>query len=280
LDYLKRHKTLLLAIIGIILLSISIFVDSLQSISPNTHRAKSIIESNLHKTETKAEKLIQSDELLAAADNYSNTRSILQQHRDNSFEIYIYKDNTLKYWSTNAIIPDNIKKIAERSIHFIKAGNGYYEVLHRESEDKKISIYALIPVYFQYSTNNKYLHNGFTWNHPFLKRFIISNREDNKTTAVNNKREEYLFSIRTKEYISALYNPYLLFIEIVGLLLLFWSFYQITRQLLLQRKYFYAASLIISIALITDILFNWQQLFSLTKASLLFSSNLYASAYL
>ena len=281
MTYLKKHRTLLTAILGICLLGVSILLDSLQSLSPNIYRAKSIIEYNLQNTETNVVKLIQSKELLGASDNYIKIKSILEQHDiTNNFEIFIYKDNILKYWSTNAYIPDNIRKISESNLHFIKEGNGFFEVLHKESQDKRTNIYAIIPVYFQYSTTNKFLNNGFAWNHPFLKRFIISNKEAKKTIAIQNKEGDYLFSIRPSDQISSVYNPYLLFVEIAGLILLFWSFYQISRNLLIQRKYYHALTLVIFIATATDILFNGQQLFSITKASLLFSSNLYASTSL
>jgi signal transduction histidine kinase len=186
----------------------------------------------------------------------------------------------LTYWSTNAFIPENIYKLSEHEIRFLKEGNGFYEVLHKKSGDGSTNIYALIPVYYQYSTTNKFLRNGFVWNHPFLKRFIISNREANKTTSVANRQGNYLFSIRIADNAGSLYNPYIAAAEIIGLIFLLWSFYSIIRSLLLRRKFGPAGLLALIIAVFSEVLLNQFKLFSLTKTSLLFSSNLYASTYL
>ncbi|MBK9791854.1 MAG: hypothetical protein IPP60_01785 [Sphingobacteriales bacterium] len=153
-------------------------------------------------------------------------------------------------------------------------------MLHNESKDGRINIYALIPIYYQYATSNKFLSNGFVWNHPFLKRFVISSKETNNTTAIVNSKGNYLFLIRISDNAPSVYNPYIVLLEILGLILLFWSMYQIIKQLLYRKKYVFSFFLVLLISVLTDVLFNQFKLFSLTKTSLLFSSNLYASSYL
>jgi two-component system nitrogen regulation sensor histidine kinase NtrY len=269
------------ALSGVLLLLICFLVDTVQTYSPGIQRAKNIIERKLHKTETAAEKIINDSNLIKASADYTAAKEIIDKLKeDKNIQLYIYNDDLLTYWSTNSFIPENIDKLSEHEIHFLKEGNGFYEVIHNESKDGKVNLYALVPVYFQFATSNKYLSNGFVWNHPFLKRFIISNKETNKTTAVVNKHGNYLFSIRISDNAPVVYNPYIVLLEILGLILLFWSMYQIIKQLLYRKKYLVAFFLVFFIALLIDILFNQFKLFSLTKTSLLFSSNLYASAYL
>jgi hypothetical protein len=269
------------ALSGVLLLLICFLVDTVQTYSPGIHRAKNIIERKLHKTETTAEKIINDSNLIKVSADYTAAKEIIDELKeDKNIQLYIYNDDLLTYWSTNSFIPENIDKLSEHEIHFLKEGNGFYEVIHNESKDGKVNLYALVPVYFQFATSNKYLSNGFVWNHPFLKRFIISNKETNKTTAVVNKHGNYLFSIRISDNAPVVYNPYIVLLEILGLILLFWSMYQIIKQLLYRKKYLVAFFLVFFIALLIDILFNQFKLFSLTKTSLLFSSNLYASAYL
>ena len=269
------------ALSGVLLLLICFLVDTVQTYSPGIQRAKNIIERKLHKTETTAEKIINDSNLIKVSADYTAAKEIIDELKeDKNIQLYIYNDDLLTYWSTNSFIPENIDKLSEHEIHFLKEGNGFYEVIHNESKDGKVNLYALVPVYFQFATSNKYLSNGFVWNHPFLKRFIISNKETNKTTAVVNKHGNYLFSIRISDNAPVVYNPYIVLLEILGLILLFWSMYQIIKQLLYRKKYLVAFFLVFFIALLIDILFNQFKLFSLTKTSLLFSSNLYASAYL
>lgn len=281
MNFFQQHKIKIAALSGVLLLLICFLVDTVQTYSPGIHRAKNIIERKLHKTETVAEKIVNDSNLIKAAANYTATNEIINRLKeDKNIQLYIYNEDSLFFWSTNSFIPENIDKLSEHEIHFLKEGNGFYEVIHHESKDGKVNLYALIPVYFQFSTSNKYLSNGFVWNHPFLKRFIISNKETNKTTAVVNKHGNYLFSIRISDNAQIIYNPYIVLLEILGLILLFWSMYQIIKQLLYRKKYAGAFLLVFFIALLIDVLFNQFKLFSLTKTSLLFSTNLYASAYL
>jgi len=281
LKFLSQYKIHIAAIIGIVLLSVSLLVDTLQTVSPSIHRAKNILEHRLHALEKDAEKVINSTELMNSANDYTKARDVIQKlDADKNIQFYIYKDNALTYWSTNAFIPENIDKLSEHEIHFFKEANGFYEVKHAESKDGQYNIYALIPVYYQYAIGNKFLHNGFVWNHPFLKRFIISNKEVNKTISINSCKGNYLFSIRISDNASTVYNPYIVLFELIGLVILFWSMSQIIMQLILRKKYSPAILIIVTACILTEVLFNQYKLFSLTKTSLLFSSSLYASAYL
>ncbi|MDB5226474.1 MAG: hypothetical protein JWN78_667 [Bacteroidota bacterium] len=281
MNFFKKYTTIIVAIAGAILLTISLLVDAVQTVSPDINRAKKIIESNLHTTEANAQKITNSKKLFEAADQYAKARSVINSMgKDKNVNLYIYKDGVLTYWSTNEFIPENIDKLSEREVHFLKEGNGFYEVLHKVSPDGLINIYALIPVYYQYTTSNKFLRNGFAWNHPFLKRFIISSREANKTISIVNSGGNYLFSVRVADNSNSIYNPYIVIVEIIGLILLFLSMYRITKTLFIRKRYLPASLLVILICVFTDVLFNEMKLFSLTKTSLLFSSNLYASTYL
>jgi len=281
LNFFKQHKIQIAAILGVAVLLISLIVDTVQTFSPGIHRAKKIIESKLHAAEKDAAEIINSPELMNASADYEQSRQVINKFsKHKNIQYYIYKDDILSYWSTNSFIPENIDKLSEHDIHFLKEGNGFYEVLHNESKDGRINIYALIPIYYQYATSNKFLSNGFVWNHPFLKRFVISSKETNNTTAIVNSKGNYLFLIRISDNSPSVYNQYIVLLEILGLILLFWSMYQIIKQLLYRKKYVLSFFLVLLISVLTDVLFNQFKLFSLTKTSLLFSSNLYASSYL
>lgn len=281
MNFIKKYKIQIAAIIGILLLSVCLIIDTVQTVAPNIHRAKHILESKLHTLENDAIHVIQSKELLNVSNDYIQSSIVINKLSENSkIQYYIYKDDALMYWSTNAFIPENIGKLSEHEIHFLKEGNGFYEVLHSESSDKRIHVYALIPVYYQFAIENKFLKNGFVWSHPFLKRFVISNKEVNKTISIVNSEGKYLFSIRVADNAAVVYNVYIVFIEFLGLVILFWSMYQIIKQLVKNKRYLISFWLLLLICIGTDLLFNQFKLFSLTKTSLLFSSNLYASNYL
>lgn len=280
MELFKKYKILIATLIGVLLLSISLLVDTVQMKSPNVNKAKRIIERRLHKLEKQADKIIRNPDLLKFAGNYTQTHQFIQQVKDgHEFLIYVYVDDVLKYWSTNTFVPENIDKLSERQIYFMKEANGFYEVLQHASKDGKINIYALIPVYYQYASNNKFLTNGFVWSHPFLKRFVVSNKETSKTASIVNDKGIRLFSIRIADNANEVYNPYVVLAELIGFLILFWALYQIIKRKLQSQQTLHAGLLIVTVILVTELMFNQFALFSLTRTSLLFSSNLYASAY-
>lgn len=281
MNFFRQHKILITAIVGTILLSISLLVDTIQSISPSVHRAKQLIENRLQEEEKTANNILQLPELSNAEGNYIATDAIIKKYNKYSkIYFYAYKDDALTYWSNNSFIPENIDKLSENDIHFLKEGNGYYEVLHSVSVNNHVDFYALIPVYYQYPTSNKFLTNGFVWQHPFLKRFVISNKEAKKSTTIADSNGNYLFSIRISDNLQTVSNPYIIIAELIGLLMLFWVVYQVVKRLLRQRKIVLSLVIILLLNIIIEALFNQWNLFSLTKSSLLFSSNLYASVYL
>ncbi len=281
MKFLQKYSVWLAACCGLLLLSVCLVVDAVQVRTPDVNRAKKIIEKRLHASERKARKIINHPGLIRQSDNYVEVRSLLRKlEADPSVYYYIYKDNKLTYWSSNTFIPNNIDKLSEHDIRFIKEDNGFYQVLHQESADGRVNVYALIPVYNQYSGNNQFLKNGFVWNHPLLQYFIISSKETARTTAVTDIENKLLFSVRVKDNIHGLYNPYIIVLELIGLVLLFWAVFQLLRKLLLQGKSRLALALIVVVVIGTDVLVNFVGIFSITRASLLFSSNLFASSYL
>lgn len=280
MDYFKRNKIKLATTIGVVLLLICLTVDTIQTISPSIHRAKDMLESRLHQSEKDAIAVVNNPGLHKAKDDYNLIqKNIKEINYDQRTLFYVYKDGTLKYWSDNSFVPENIDKLSSHDINFLKEGNGFYEVIHDTLKDNHFSYYAFIPVYYQYTINNKFLANGFVWNHPFLKHFIISNKEAKKTIEITDYKKNYLFSIRISDALHDIYNPYIMFFELLGLLLLFWSVYQIVSTALCNKKYTIGIMWIAMVDILIEILFNQLKLFSLTKSSLLFSSNLYASTY-
>ena len=265
-------------LLGIILLGVGLVVDVVQSVSPNINRAKSILESKIHKLEKSANTIISNPILYKSNFNYDATKKFIdEQDASSKMLFYVYKDGVLKFWSSNSFIPENIDKLNENKIFFLKEANGFYDVIHQASKDDRINVYAFIPIYHQFNINNKFLNNGFVFNHPFLKRIIISSKEVKKTTSVNDRNNHYLFSIRIADNAKFVYNPYIILIEFLGLICLFWALYQIIKRLYLQQKNKIAFALIIIVIVVAEILLNQLDVLSITQSSLLFSSSLFAS---
>ena len=254
MNFLKKHIVSVIAFVGIVLLLTCLIVDTVQTLSPNINRAKGIIENALHKEEIQADAILNSKELMQASDDYSKLKNFFSQHyNDDEIYFYVYKDDVLKYWTSNAFIPENVYRISAQDITFLKEANGFYEVLHKTSDDGRTNIYALIPVFYQYATSNKFLENGFVWKSNFLKRFVISNKKTAHTTNIKNWKGADIFSVRIADNANEVSNPYTLVFEILGLLLLFWSMYQVIKKILIQGRYFRASLILLTIVVLTDV---------------------------
>lgn len=73
--------------------------------------------------------------------------------------LFIYKDDSLLYWSDNSV-PVMNKAMAERmNRHFVRFGNGWYDVIQSTSPD--IRIIGLALVRYDYPYQNEYLRNEY-----------------------------------------------------------------------------------------------------------------------
>ena len=223
-NFFALHKWKISIAIGLLLLIISIATDTIQTTQPSLYRAKRMLEQKIRHKQEDAEKIVNDTIFLHSKFNYSAVEKQFSSFSENKdLFIYVYQDGILKYWSNNEFIPENIEKIAESKTNFIKQGNGFYCIVYKEYEKQKVQVFVFIPVYYHFLINNQFLRNGFVFTHPFLERFVISSRENKNIVSVNNMQGNYLFSIRTSDNIRQIYNPYTVFIELLGLLLLFWA---------------------------------------------------------
>jgi len=280
-NFFVLHKWKISIAIGLLLLIISIATDTIQTTQPSLYRAKHMLERKIRHKQEDAEKIVNDTIFLRSKFNYAAIEKQFSSYSKNKdLFIYVYQDGMLKYWSNNEFIPENIEKIAESKTNFIKQGNGFYCIVYKEYEKQKVQVFVFIPVYYHFLINNQFLRNGFVFTHPFLERFVISSRENKNIVSVNNMQGNYLFSIRTSDNIKQIYNPYTVFIELLGLLLLFWALYRFTKQLLKENRKSHAILLILCTVIFFEVLFNQLNIFSVTKTSQLFASTLFASPYL
>lgn len=170
--YLK----LLACILGIALIIIGINLDKKGNISPKLAQEK--IENYLNKQTEEALSVISDTNKLK---EIINSKTAFEEEinllKNKPYSILIYEDFALKFWSSNKIIPNNIKRLFSDSFSFIKLNNGYYIVLKNNFSESYTAI-ALIPVYYTYNIQNKYLKKGFSFDSD-LCNYEISEKENN-----------------------------------------------------------------------------------------------------
>ncbi len=165
-------------------------------------------------------------------------------YEDEGISIFLYRNDSLVFWSNNHINAEPLinKKIFSRP--FIQYSNGWYRVIS-SGRDNVMAI-GLILVKNDYAYQNEYLQNDFQEDFDLLPASVIDTVPG--TYNITSNDGEFLFSLRTGAggNITATTNYLILFsllICLVSLLLLLFYIYQLfdffkTRQVLLFIAFF------------------------------------------
>lgn len=112
------------------------------------------------------------------------------------FPLFLYKNNSLFFWSSTSIQPNFEEFIADSLIHFVVLKNGSFLCLSREVQvaESKYLIVQLIPLYTKYGYQNEYIKNG---PNPsiFGKARLRINNFQTEGYNFKDKNGHYLFSI-------------------------------------------------------------------------------------
>lgn len=104
------------------------------------------------------------NQLLYNKTNFSNNKKF----QDEKVGLFIYttdsfKRNNLLYWNSNKMLPDQKVLLYKDGIYTINQTNGYFEVVKKTIVHGKDTIIycSMVPLYWNYGINNKYLLSKF-----------------------------------------------------------------------------------------------------------------------
>lgn len=159
----------------------------------NEANIKKRVEKVLNQKEDLLNKIIKTVELNAHNQNYSLIE-FNDQFLDNSIEVFLFCNDSLKSWSSNLIAIENYKEDF-KNVKVLKLNNGWYKVFYKKSG--KFDIYGAILIKQAYNYTNEYLSTSFS------KEFKIgdSYEIDLETALINifNDKKEFLFSLSTQK---------------------------------------------------------------------------------
>lgn len=158
----------------------------------SSERAKEILDSYLHSQTREAYKAIEDTNRLKSIVKSQLTfdENVLNL-MDKPYTVVVYNDFTPVFWSSNKIIPQNIKRLFQHDFNFSKLDNGYYLVLKNTFSDNYTAL-ALIPVFYTYPIQNKYLKKGFSFSKELCKYEISDNPEDIKIELPDGETEFFI----------------------------------------------------------------------------------------
>lgn len=278
---IKNIKWLFL--LGIVLMLFGGGLDRYNREYPPLDKAATMLEKHIHEKERKIGAVFIDPKFATAVDSSYEMFQYLDKHPlPDECELLIYNsDRNLVFWSDNRIIPANPDRIIKRDLKYIKLGNGYH-VVKRFSYPKGYEAIVLMTIYHNYMVSNKFLENGFVIDKPLLRRVSVSNKEDSEASpekAVKNSKGEYLFSIRKSALQDYAGNPFLLFLEILGFIIIFSAVNSWIRWDFIRQKYIAGALKLAAYILLVDFLVIYLQLPAFSFNNIVFSPKLYASPF-
>ncbi|MFI5135103.1 MAG: hypothetical protein ACHQD9_04565, partial [Chitinophagales bacterium] len=150
---------------GAALMVLSYKTSNLTSSRTELERGTTLMVSKVNEVSAEMSQKI-SDEFSANAGVQRRiSKEFLAEVKELPYEILIYRDDSLFFWSNNDVIPAQLPSSFNDSAGFQKLKNGYYLTYKKSTISKSgkvISFIALAPVKYDYLTSNIYLRNHFS----------------------------------------------------------------------------------------------------------------------
>jgi two-component system, NtrC family, nitrogen regulation sensor histidine kinase NtrY len=179
---LKRflYNNSYLLVIAAWLVTLSFIIDNYWSVNSSAKAVQKNITGKIHREEKEVERLAADTAELTKLVQKKYDEPLLKKYLGKKHFLFVYPvvepyENGLKFWNTQAVLPDSSIINAKDSCGFKRVGNGYY-VWRRVTAGDYLCV-ALIPVKWDYHIPNEYLENSFTAGERIAINYDISEKE-------------------------------------------------------------------------------------------------------
>jgi len=151
------------------------------------------------------------------------------------FNVLIFENEKLVYWNNNEAIPIESPRKFAFGERMIQLKNGYYLMNKKQLSNKRLTLIALLPVYYQYVFDNQFLKNEFNKNMLVPDKYTFN--QFNEGTEFKSENGNYLFSIDVKssnEYAKSPILTNIFFLIAIVFLLIYFTIY--CRELILKGE--------------------------------------------
>lgn len=222
-------KESLIQLLLLIVVSVGIFYIYMFSGETNFQETKKDVEQEIEKIYTSFDKVTQYD--------FGDFKQMNKVDFDNvieklPFDLFIYENDKLLFWSENDAIPDlDINTLTEEA-KLITLKNGYYIALKKDVGNKEYVALSLLRN--SYSLVNKYLNNSFSKQFDFNDNDVIIPSEHSIGEAIKSPNGVTIFKIQHLEDRSFEINYSRLLISILVVIFMYLFFLQFV--FLLNKK--------------------------------------------
>ncbi len=132
----------------------------------NPKKYADLLEASLHQQENAIQNYFRDTEFLENAIQDRLPIEQLKMLDVQSYTLCIYREDSLVFWSNNKVLPysTEIEPIRTQVSKMVKLQKGRYQFIkdrYTASDGNAYTLTALIPVYYEYATENDYFQNGF-----------------------------------------------------------------------------------------------------------------------
>ena len=248
----KIHKIQIIILVGVFFILLSYSFDKWVFSGKSTSIAPDEFKETLVQKEKHLNAILQKTKNYINDKDLANIPSIKKlpfskaSLKENGFEIFIYHNDSLKFWSNNIINVNNRFSDSKLRQRVIKQNNGWYLAHYKKTKDVRIA--GLILIKKRFPINNRYLNRRFQKDFNLPSAVHISHVKLSYSTEITDKNGNYLLSLvpedpEDKEHA---YTPAILASFFLGILIFF-----IGLVIYLRDKSIY--NTIISFILITGV---------------------------
>lgn len=279
---LKNNQ--LIWIIGLLLLIVAAITNKSFNAQPKLKKAAKMLGNWVDDRHHHVNAVLQSDRFKSALKTQASVFEYFEQQKLPSHtEIILYNpQGELYYWSDNRVIPPNPEAVLQPGMRLLKLNNAFH-LAQFYPLPEGFSALSLITVYTAYPVSNRFLQNGFSLEKPVLKGLAISNRDEDlnePNEIVRTSSNEALFSIKDDPSIPACPQPFVIFLELLGVGLIFFSLNQKLRFYLQKKQAVAAIFLMTGVVIAAELFIDILQWPTFSRGNIVFSSSAYASPLL
>lgn len=243
------------------LLVVAVIISLLRPSTDSLHTIANKIQTQLNNDETNFFNAIADKTLEAAFESSNEEAKVIEDLESKNILLFYYSNDSLIHWTNNTVLPSYSPSSTEDGSSFTRLKNGWYASFKWSDSVSHKTILALVPVKYEYPFENKFLQKEFALGLQVPHNIELTDQKIDGSVPVKNLSGETLFSLYVSgEEKGEDINYYLLFAQLILLLIVFYYVHLFAIKFVAQNNFFTGFSfLFISILLLRSatILFNY-----------------------
>ncbi len=216
-----------------------------QILFPEKHSltaGKEKIEKQLSEYDKIIHSEIATDEIVNKISSFTLTDQESEKLLSYPFSVFAFKQDSLIYWNNNSVIPQQQIEYFHKGYNFFKFRNGFYVIWKKNigdtsSQQHHDHLVVMIPIKYQYSTENDYLRPDFAKSFNLPDYLDVSMEPLPGSLGVNSPDKQVIFYLSVNSLIKANETNYwIVLFFFLGFLFLIFSIHNLLQLLPIRKS--------------------------------------------